>query len=186
VSDRVRRYKRPRPEARLSQAQIVPRLESARFSKSVPTHPSRWSTRRPASRCDRNDASALIGCVVWRRLSRCLVRQGRRRRSGAPERTAEWRPAAIASEALSRVSAAAGRLTDRLADQCPLKDLSPAVAHGCRRDFIEQSRVAMAPGPAARLLVVVQLDSERGLDRAAADRRFRHRAAVSTCARSRP
>jgi hypothetical protein len=53
----------------------------------------------------------------------------------------------IASEALSRVWAAAGRLTDRLADQCPLNDLSPAVTRGCRRDFIAQSRVAMAPAP---------------------------------------
>jgi hypothetical protein len=35
---------------------------------------------------------------------------------------------------------------------------------------------------AVGLLLFVQLDSERGLDRAAADRRFRHRAAVSTCA----
>src|SRR5215204_3682220 len=32
------------------QAQVVPRLESARFLKSVSKDPSRWSTRRPASR----------------------------------------------------------------------------------------------------------------------------------------
>jgi hypothetical protein len=43
----------------------------------------------------------------------------------------------MASETLSRVWATAGLLADRLADQCPLKDKSPAVVHGCRRDFIE-------------------------------------------------
>jgi hypothetical protein len=30
-----------------------------------------------------------------------------------------------------------GMTHDRLADQCAFKDLSLAVAHGCRRDFIE-------------------------------------------------
>jgi hypothetical protein len=35
------------------------------------------------------------------------------------------------------VWAAAGCLTNRLADQCPLEDLSPAVVHGCRGDFME-------------------------------------------------
>ena len=47
---------------------------------------------------------------------------------------------------------------------------------------LSQSRVAMTRRPTSRLLVVVQLDSERRLDRAAGERWFRQTAAVWICA----